>query len=138
MSVSDLTGTTWKITTTHVSYGYGIFSINFITPNFDPEYENSTLAIGYDYDFMDRDFFPSSNTLLCMPSFYYMGQNEEFLITGGTDATNNRLISWLESNATQIIQTKKEKIGNKSIVKMQIGNKKVLKEIVNGVIVYED
>lgn len=137
MSVSDLTGTKWYFN----DMIYGTLATTYYL-NFTSNNVNFT-SIGI-YNSPKGTFLSYSpgNLLAYQYGFSWADAGSESYrtieITGGTDVTNSTFITWLESNATQIIQTKKEKIGNKSIVKMQIGNKKVLKEIVNGVIVYED
>lgn len=101
---TDLTGTTWVINSEpSLPAGYGAFSINFTTNNED----KVLLRIGEDID----EGEPASGWLVYENASYqsnpvYVGSwsNENYRtinITGGTDTTNNSLISWLLANATQ-------------------------------------
>lgn len=58
-------------------------------------------------------------------------------ISGGTDTTNSNLILWLKENATQYIPSSSNtKIGTKSIVKKKFGQLEIVKEVLNGKIIY--
>lgn len=59
-------------------------------------------------------------------------------ITGGTDATNANLISWLQANATQITEPSNTfSIGNLPIANMYFGTQQVKKVYLGNALVWE-
>ena len=113
MPVTDLTGTTWVFNNTFPPHfpekgeyytegdvrgltptsDYGYF-IDFIWKGEYDEY-NCNYIYNYNYDAgttIGVAAYPNG------PEHYFNGS---MTITGGTDATNSALISWLEANATQ-------------------------------------
>lgn len=125
MAITDLTGTTWTLNSSLTSYAGGTYSkksynINITTAEaivstsgdyhdtFDeirigydggPEYNRVDLWIdGYYYP-TDLAYGHDTKSLPDTWNGYYTG---EFTITGGADATNSTLISWLESNAEDV------------------------------------
>lgn len=113
MAVSDLTGTTWEFNST-VYCDNRYFYINF-------ESNGSTFdAINCLYWYDDIPFPHGENymsygtgggTQVCsgdvgVPGAYnWVNQAYRTIaITGGTDVTNANFISWLETNATQVIE----------------------------------
>jgi len=101
MPISDLTGTKWVINDSPtITSGYGTFSLTF-----SGEYEDMTgLAIGY-----NKRNYTTGGDLVAGNNLFFLGdiggsysvEGALLSITGGTDATNATLISWLEANATQ-------------------------------------
>lgn len=98
MAVTDLTNTKWILNNNWTSTrGYGIFSVNLT-------YNNSnytTFYIGHNPDLGA----PEKNVIgFNGGSHFFSGEVITFTITGGTDVKHTSLISWLNSNATQIIE----------------------------------
>ena len=67
-----------------------------------------------------------------------------FTFTGGTDVTNTNLILWLQNNATQQeiptpppTPTSTGKIGDLPIIKKHFGSLEIIKEVLNGSVIYE-
>lgn len=98
MALTNLTGTTWKFNDTidfSLISSNTTFNINFII--FQSQATSLTIR-------------PNDNELVCyVPGLdnvqiYYNGWSNEdwkiISITGGTDATNSNLITWLKANAT--------------------------------------
>lgn len=102
MAVTDLTGTKWVFNgTITAEAGYGNFSLEAETSEISDVW--SRLWVGYTFDPMERPpIIPAANSLVWMNAI--SAPQEEFTITGGTDATNATLIAWLEANAEQIIE----------------------------------
>lgn len=102
MSVADLTGTTWVINSSYSDPSSTIWkSINFTSNSM------SFNAITI-YDDMDNEQTIAYRGAEEYPTIVYSWgwTNEAYrtiVITGGTDATDATLISWLESNATQVV-----------------------------------
>lgn len=110
--ITDLTGTSWVINNDFTATaGYGQFDL-FITKIVDGgniiEDLNGvggydSLNIGYS---LDPDM-PPVRLISSANSFVWMNALDtwttEFTIGGGTDATNQSLITWLTNNATQVI-----------------------------------
>lgn len=102
MSVTDLTGTSWEFNSlldfTSFDNIYNVYSLNYICDNL--------ISDGLDIYF-DMDFgwtLDCNNIGVIYTSFDGWEDNNYKIIniTGGTDATNQSLITWLQSNATQI------------------------------------
>lgn len=58
-------------------------------------------------------------------------------IVGGTKTTDATLIAWLEANATQIVPQGKTIINGLPPIKKMFGTTEIVKEVLNGVTVYE-
>lgn len=114
MPVTDLTGTTWTLNDTITfSYSLGlpnISSFNFTSNNtsfygfyFDVEGESDN-SLGYrtNQEYSFNQIYNSGGNIISGKEAY-----KTIFITGGTDATNTGLISWLEANATQQTATSK-------------------------------
>lgn len=152
MTITDLTGYTWvgnqiiDTSSIYSSFWLDFKSNNIIFQRISIEETTSELAglkyktvfdtyfvYAYDYDGGESytDGVWSNNAYRTIE------------ITGGTDATNSTLITWLQNNGTLTAPSptpsgiNKTKLGTKSIVKKTIGTKEVIKEVVNGIVVYE-
>lgn len=106
MSVSDLTGTTWLINGTFTEPASTIDAyINFISNSANfveiKIYDGSEPGSEQSIRYTTQDQDP---IIVCE-----QGWTDEayrtIAITGGEDATNSSLITWLENNATQVVQT---------------------------------
>lgn len=103
MAVTDLTGYTWVGNNSlNITSSYGVFYIDCSCNDITEGGSYQGLAIGYKYSaYMGGgDFISGSNAFLLgqFDSGSIAGYTITF--TGGTDATNSTLISWLESNGT--------------------------------------
>lgn len=126
MAITDLTGTTWELKDTLISYPTGgqsiygrLFTVNITTS----EPISNTLG-NYASSFNSADVGYNGGPEQNLVAFYVSGvsssyqmatghdtktlpdtwtwkANVSFTITGGTDATNTALISWLETNAIE-------------------------------------
>ena len=110
MPISDLTGTTWVLNDSiaYMPSGYHlngednlgyVYAINFSSNG------NSYSSITFgDIDYFGNDGgFAYGNTKVYNQATGYTNNAYKMIsITGGTDATNASLISWLEANATQL------------------------------------
>ena len=97
---TDLNGTTWNIPIGFTATsGYGIFDVNFDGVVQGNELDSTQLAIGYDYNF-DAGLSPRENIVSILPQYGALSNLGSFTatFTGGTDATNTSLISWLKAN----------------------------------------
>ena len=135
MSVSDLTNTTWVFNesqtwTTDLNY-----DINFTSNNT----QYTKLYVYYD-DALDYYYYNSSVGYYNV--YHYSWINQEYRtihITGGTAVTNTTLINWLQAHATQQLPTTpKTMFGNLPIITKHFGNLEVIKEVLNGVVVYQN
>ena len=113
MAVTDLTGTTWVFNDTfpphfpEKSEYYTEGDVRGLTPTIDygyfidfiwkGEYDEYNCNYIYNYNY-DAGTTIGVATYPNGPEHYFNGS---MTITGGTDATNSALISWLEANATQ-------------------------------------
>ncbi len=100
MPITDLTGTTWVFNDSLNISDDITWNVNYTTNSED----YTDLRISLQSSPMGNE--PCMGTAAFPVSFYNMGawQGEAYktiTITGGTDATNSALISWLEANATQ-------------------------------------
>lgn len=118
MAITNLTNTTWNIPAGWTaSAGYGQFNINLYFEE-DYNYNFFSVYIGYGLSGVPGDFtYPStSNSIVFNGSSwptYTSTSSFTITITGGEDATNTKLISWLETNGTQVIDmTPKEQFIN--------------------------
>lgn len=106
MSVSNLTGTTWLINGTFTEPASTIYAyINFVS--------NSANFGGIRiYDGLDPGMgqtihytIPDQEAIFVCEQGWTDEAYRTIAITGGEDATNSSLITWLENNATQVVQT---------------------------------
>lgn len=132
MAVTDLTNTKWLINSTTCTAGYGQFSVNHTCT---PDYQGSTIFIGYDLDRTTP--VATANSVLLMGSLHTLEVNDILTIESGTDVTNSNLISWLTANATQIATGGSMYLGTSSISKMYIGQDEVEKIYLGQDLVYE-
>ena len=135
MSVSDLTNTTWlikdasEITTPNTDETYYInFSDSNDYTQFKIGKQDTKKAIWYD------------NSIVLYGGAWVDESYRTITISGGTEATNSTLITWLQANATQqvgptVISTCK--VGNKNIIKKMYGIKEIVKEVLNGSVIYQ-
>lgn len=121
MAITDLTNTKWQINAGwSATSGYGRFSITGITDastNY-PCGIQDTFDIGYVIIINDEGekITPNSGVIGFWKTDgaykqYYAYESFTLEITGGTDATNTNLISWLESNATLLYAPSEESSG---------------------------
>ena len=98
MAITDLTNTKWILNDDWTSTrGYGNFTVNLTYNNNNYMY----FYIGYNPALGGSE----ANVIgLDDGSHFFSGEVITFTITGGTDATNASLISWLETNATQVVE----------------------------------
>lgn len=103
MAITNLTNTTWYIPSGwSSSSAFGRFSINGTVNQNGYETEYFSFHIGYSFD---GDYNNTANSVLFDSygiTVYNSTQDFTFKITGGTDSTNPDLISWLETNGTQL------------------------------------
>lgn len=106
MAITDLTNTTWNVKADWtVSAGYGQFSINYTTDYMS--LRGTFIGFGYVHTSDDGDTWywkPTANKINNAYDTVSSGTAFTIVITGGTDATNTNLISWLETNATQVVE----------------------------------
>ena len=106
--ITDLTNTSWIINEGWTATaGYGIFNINYIDSENDYQTENKKIALGYMRFNFDTLIFtdPTADYInLGGPSACEIGSSQTFTITitGGEDATNPDLISWLQENGNLV------------------------------------
>lgn len=137
MAVTDLTGTKWLINNLpeRPSTDFS-FSINFSSNN-----NNYTQLQLKHSAVLWNDAGIIYDDLAVYGSFGGWHQGEAYRtieITGGTDVTNRVFIAWLTANATQIIEpTGKTIINGLNPIKKTIGTREIVKEVLNGVTVYE-
>ncbi|MBO7183965.1 MAG: hypothetical protein J6V49_07515 [Bacteroidales bacterium] len=95
---TDLTGTTWDVSSGwSATRGYGIFDVNFNAVVQGDELDSTQFAIGYSFSF-DTGLSPRENRVSILPLYGWLSNSGGFTatFTGGTDATNTSLISWLK------------------------------------------
>lgn len=102
MAITDLTNTTWNIPAGWTaSAGYGQFNVT----NTMYGTISATFYIGYDFNAAEESINAKANVV---SNTVYGGVSNtngfSLKITGGADATNPDLISWLETNGTQVIE----------------------------------
>ena len=106
MPITDLTGTTWYFNDTPEA-SIGEYSINFTSDEQDftslrYNYETDpTVDFGITYRDIDLHVYVGAYDLL--DAGWQDEAYRTISITDGTDVTNSDFISWLESNATQVI-----------------------------------
>lgn len=99
MAITDLTGTKWVIKETpNVNLVYD-FQLDFISNGTNFE----TFALDADDSYHGYGLFYDSVYAYGLKNTTWQNQAYRIIeITGGTDATNTDLITWLENNATQV------------------------------------
>lgn len=114
MAITDLTNTTWKFNDSLDFSGSNVggqtFTISFSSANANNSAIVTYLRIGFGGWTSSMQmyiyYYPSTTTTFHNSAVSAGAwQNEGYktiTITGGTDATNATLISWLQSNATQV------------------------------------
>lgn len=139
MAITDLTGYTWvgndNLLST-IGYADGYYSLIFTSNNISYSTLNISVSeppqrISYDSTRVWGGYSSSSwsNTAY-----------KTIEITGGTDATNATLISWLEANGTltaPVVTSGSMHIGTSNISNMSIGNTEILKVYLGQDLVYE-
>ena len=104
MAVTDLTGTTWvfndTITLPTIEFSFDFTDLSGQTFNGIMPTTTTVLYYGYINDSGSQDGLMAYSNPKWLKTDY-----QTITITGGTDATNTTLISWLEANATQILPT---------------------------------
>ena len=116
MAVTDLTNTTWNIPAGWTcSAGYGYFVIE---GNINDDYFQ--YSVGFGKGSWNGDDFPNASNSIAYwtndgsVAHFSSSTPLTIVITGGADATNTNLISWLEANGTQVIDmTPKEQFVSK-------------------------
>lgn len=104
MSVIDLTGTTWTINANQIlPYVWSGYYLNF-TSN-DNAYTHITALPSKNGDSISTLQYNLTSVYSGTTGLWTADAYRTIAITGGTDATDSTLISWLESNATQVIQS---------------------------------
>ena len=143
MAITDLTGTKWLLEQGWTATsGFGQFSISGVIYDTNDSLianDINGFRIGYiGFNFDSNLPVPGSNGIyinfyptVLTPTYYY-----EFEITGG-DVTNTTLISWLENNAVQIIENKKDMyVGGNKVSKVMVGDKAVTKIMLGDKVIY--
>ena len=124
MAITDLTGTKWVLNNSLTAYAGGSYSFKNYDVNItldeateginaNPTATDSFVKIGIGYSSgiesnqvcfctvsNDTYVWAIGNDTTTLPDTWNNVITIPFTITGGTDATNSALISWLESNAT--------------------------------------
>lgn len=137
MAVTDLTNTIWEFDETLIFTDSGNYNINFVS--------NSVTNVAISFIYFSRqgdivrtiNYSGVSNDVYDLSTGWLAEAYRTIEITGGTDVTNATLISWLEANATQILPTAKTVINGLTPIKKMFGTTEIVKEVVNGVTVYE-
>lgn len=105
-TITDLTNTTWLINTTPIMRPrQSYWNLSFTSNNT----LYTELYIGFNADVDTEDVIVYNSQNIVSPDYVYNDDrgtwtNQAYRtisFTGGTDATNSTLISWLQSNATQ-------------------------------------
>lgn len=129
MAITDLTGTTWTLNSSLMSYAGGSYSlktyvVNITTDTPLPVYGGTSdafaaIAIGYDnggerntvrlyktypIDSFDIAEIATGEDTKSLPDPWQSYYSGTFTFTGGTDATNSALIDWVEDNCTEVVQ----------------------------------
>lgn len=118
MSISTLAGTTWVINTSPTITFTNAFDINFTSNN--TFYDR--LALSDDptiyYLLFEGEDFPSRADDAYIPSGWNSQNYRTIEIINGTDVTNSTLISWLELNAVQPVNSSyyKVKLGGQTLI----------------------
>lgn len=148
MPITDLTGTKWLFNEAPENAWGEPYNISFTSnnENFVALYADeddlygsgrglkyfTTTPSGSPYDFVHA--YNSRTGVWANQSY------RTIEITGGTDTTNATLISWLQSNATQIVEpteTNTFSIGNIPVTNMYVGTRQVRKIYIGNVLVWE-
>lgn len=144
--ITDLTGTKWEFNSLIYSdqlyyEGYSTFILQF---NSDEKSFNA-LVFSYDESFDSVNLIYRRNSgdtqVYDQGAITWAKQSYRTIeITGGDDTTDTNLISWIQSNATQIIEPQEDpkiSIGTQPLVSASVGNADVQSIWVGNVKVYE-
>lgn len=107
-TISDLTGTTWLLNNSDLVLNADIFNYNIILTSNDTHYTgfSNTWTVEEGTDFVTLKY---GSTVVydgdIINASWYNEAYRTISITGGTDATNASLITWLMANATQVPTT---------------------------------
>lgn len=129
MAITDLTGTTWhfndvlSLPSSASSNVY--YSINYTATLYGTEMDFASLEYNASYltfvgNTLEVPYSSDNGWISAYP-------DRLIRITGGTDVTNSSLISWLESNATQVVR-------EISKIKLPDGSEYNFKDTVSGYI----
>lgn len=144
--VSDLTGTKWLLNSS-LNLSSTSYEINFVSNDSDYAYfAIGTAPSSKDPIAYELAYFTYSSSI---GNAVYEGYSAEWSsqvyrtieITGGTDATNSTLISWLQNNATQVIEpteTNTFSIGSLSVANVYFGLLQVNKIYLGNSLVWEN
>lgn len=148
MAVSDLTGTKWVLNNWDINLGSSnvSYNINFTSNStyyellrvFDSNYDDDPPnCIGY-----GDEGIVYKGTWIVYNGAWYDQAYRIISITGGTDATNADLITWLEANAVQQVaptpsQTNNIFFGTSAINKVYFGTSEVSKIYYGNTLIYE-
>lgn len=104
--ISDLTGTSWEITSIACEAGYGQFDIQGEIADSDVS-TIDFIWIGYAISFdpmSPTPYIQVVDSIACNQYPTYLAVGNIITITGGNDAINTDLIDWITTHATQITQ----------------------------------
>ena len=107
--ITDLTGTTWSFAASGVDPSTMPYSTSYLQFYIDGilTVKDYSIEGNFDYivfaDYMGRGSYV--DVYVPDPNFNFQGATSKMTITGGTDATNSDLITWLQANATQVISS---------------------------------
>ena len=100
----DLTNTTWKINSLTCSAGYGKFYVgSTLTRNGEYYSSVSEIYIGYKLNIEDFSRSQKADSVM-FGDAEYVKVDDIITFIDGSDVANSNLISWLTSNATQIVE----------------------------------
>lgn len=151
MAITDLTGTTWTIGDTLTSYPMGTYSLktyalNITTSEALPDTLGNThdtfvqMLIGYEngnelnmaFFCADTSGYPrtvvaTGNDTKTLPDTWNSHFKGTFTITGGADAQDLDLITWMEANASEVTIDLTVSYAGSTILEMSASGTKTLK-----------
>ena len=139
--ITDLTGTKWEWNE-EISYDGPLNTFTILFDSDGKSFNSLTIDTG-DLDTAIMTYGRNSGDTQVYTGDGWAKQAYRTIeITGGTDATNPDLISWLQSNATQIIEPEPQEdpkisIGTLPLVSASVGNAEMQAIWVGNVKVYE-
>ena len=142
MPITNLTGTKWLLNQTLTITTNETWLVN---GGLNDEPENvgiNEIVLIYDDEsspsYSSFSFNGFINDAWTSDDGWQFDEVRSFFITGGEDVTNTSLISWLENNATQIIEPVVTfSIGNLPIANMYFGTQQVKKVYLGNTLVWE-
>lgn len=152
MAITDLTNTKWLLNdsiyiTQEISYNINCSYDGYDFGTIDFRYYTADITIWEDNKIwkgllLNEDYAIAEITAQENPIKVING-DRILEITGGTDATNSTLISWLEANATQIVEPEpssdnKISFGNLNIKSMSLGNLPISSMYLGDIKIYEE